>query len=170
MAGDATVIKILVLKSYRRLFYLKNMQEIKAISALDTYTVRHPVLRPGKPIESCHFNGDGRETTKHFGFYENRNLIGVISLFEFQNAAFVNKKQYQIRGMAILKNRQNKGIGEKLMQHAEKDVRRQGNNFIWCNARETAVNFYRKLGYDTFGDAFEIAGIGTHYTMFKTLN
>ena len=37
------------------------MQNIKKISALETFPVRHPVLRAEKPIESCHFEGDDLE-------------------------------------------------------------------------------------------------------------
>lgn len=146
------------------------MQKIKEINALETYPVRHPVLRPGKPLESCHFDGDDLTTTKHFGFYENNNLAGVISLFEAKNTVFANEKQFQIRGMAILKNQQKKGIGVKLMLHTESYVVAKNESFIWFNAREIAVGFYSKLGYGIFGKAFEIPGVGTHYIMFKTLD
>ena len=32
--------------------------EIKKINSIDTYPVRHEVLRKGKPIETCQFKGD----------------------------------------------------------------------------------------------------------------
>ena len=48
------------------------MNSIKEIHFQETFEVRHPVLREGRPIETCFFDGDELETTKHFGF-ERRN-------------------------------------------------------------------------------------------------
>lgn len=39
------------------------MTIIKKIAALETYSVRPPAIRKGKPIESCRFDGDDLETT-----------------------------------------------------------------------------------------------------------
>ena len=38
---------------------------------------------------------------------------------------------------------------------------------IWFNAREKAVPFYKKKGYTSIGDSFEIPEVGTHFVMFK---
>jgi hypothetical protein len=75
---------------------------IKKIAAAETYSVRLPVLRKGKPIESCRFDGDNSETTPHFGLYLSQKLVGIISLFKKNNPTFSEKIQYQIRGMAVL--------------------------------------------------------------------
>jgi predicted GNAT family N-acyltransferase len=40
---------------------------------------------------------------------------------------------------------------------------------MWCNARIPAVPFYERLGWKTFGAAFEVAGIGPHVKMFRGL-
>ena len=63
---------------------------IKEITFQEAIVVRHPVLRHGKPIESCFFAGDDLFSTKHFGIFENEKLIGVCSLFE-QNPQPRNK-------------------------------------------------------------------------------
>lgn len=55
---------------------------IKEITSLATLSVRHPVLRAGKPIDSYDFEGDDLSTTKHFGIFESDNLRGVISIFK----------------------------------------------------------------------------------------
>ncbi|MDI9257785.1 GNAT family N-acetyltransferase [Flavobacterium sedimenticola] len=146
------------------------MPTILKITAQDTFEVRHPVLRRGKPLESCRFDGDDLATTHHFGLYENHQLKGVISLFEQQNAAFENPNQVQIRGMAVLENQQGKGYGRLLVQHCETVLRQGATDIIWFNARESAVDFYRKLGYEIIGDSFEIPNIGKHYVMWKRLD
>lgn len=64
------------------------MATIKKITTHETYSVRLPVLRKGKPIESCHFDGDDLKTTIHFGLYLTKELVGVVSLFKKNNPLF----------------------------------------------------------------------------------
>ena len=71
------------------------MKNIKKITALETFPVRHPVLRAEKPIESCNFDGDTLETTVHFGLYDSHNLLGVVSLFESKNDLFTMKSNFK---------------------------------------------------------------------------
>lgn len=145
------------------------MPTIRKISAQETITVRHPVLRKGKPIESCSFEGDNLISTQHFGLYESDILQGVISLFENNNSLFEEKQQVQIRGMAVLENNQGKGFGRLLVNHSEQILMTQKIQLIWFNARENAVGFYQKMGYKIIGNAFDIPGIGIHYVMWKNL-
>lgn len=145
------------------------MIETKTIPSELTYIVRQPVLRPGKPIESCHFEGDDLHTTIHFGLYKDSVLVGVVSVFEAKNNHFESETQYQVRGMAILDSEQQKGYGNFLMAEVEKLAQDNKVNIIWFNARESAVNFYKKLDYQIFGTAFDVVGIGTHYIMWKQI-
>jgi GNAT superfamily N-acetyltransferase len=145
------------------------MSIIKKIKASETFEVRHPVLRKGKPIESCHFEGDDLLTTLHCGLFEDEKLLGVISVFENDNPLFDIKNQAQIRGMAILENYQGKGFGKLLVTHCEKKLKLQNKSVIWFNARVNAVDFYKKMGYITIGNPFEIFDVGLHYVMYKKL-
>ncbi|MFC4817858.1 GNAT family N-acetyltransferase [Flavobacterium sp. GCM10023249] len=145
------------------------MIETKTITSELTYIVRQPVLRPGKPIESCHFEGDDLHTTIHFGLYKDSALVGVVSVFEAKNNHFESETQYQVRGMAILDSEQQKGYGNFLMAEVEKLAKNNKVKIIWFNARESAVNFYKKLDYQIFGTAFDVVGIGTHYIMWKQI-
>lgn len=145
------------------------MHSIKEISTNETFLVRQPVLRPGKSVETCHFDGDDLDTTKHFGYFENKNLAGIASLFKSSSSLFDEKIQFQLRGMAVLENYQKKGIGDALVKFAEEDALKRNGEIIWFNAREIAVPFYKKLGYEIIGDAFDIGDIGPHYVMHKKL-
>ena len=145
------------------------MKEIKKISSRDTFLVRQPILREGKPIESCQFDGDDLETTTHFGLFIDKNIIGVLSVFKNNNVIFNSENQFQIRGMAILKDFQRKGLGDELVKHSEEHVKSQFGKLIWFNARESAVPFYEKLGYIKIGEPFSIADIGIHYIMKKEI-
>jgi GNAT superfamily N-acetyltransferase len=146
------------------------MQSVKEIPALETFSVRHPVLRPGKNIETCHFDGDNLESTRHFGYFEAEKLAGVASLFETTTPLLPEQNQFQLRGMAVLQEYQKRGIGEALVKFAENDAILRNGNMIWFNAREIAVPFYQKLGYKIIGEPFDIGDIGEHYVMYRNLN
>lgn len=141
---------------------------IRKITAIETFPVRHPVLRAGKPIESCHFDGDDLETTHHFGYYDDGILVGIITLKKENDSDFSVENQYRIRGMAVLETHRKKDFGKQLVAHSEAFVIKNNTNLIWFNARIIAVGFYEKLGYSIIGEAFEMTDIGTHYKMFKT--
>jgi GNAT superfamily N-acetyltransferase len=143
------------------------MTIIKKIASTATFLVRHPVLRAGKPIESCIFDGDDLETTLHFGLYLAQELVGIISLFKKSNPIFNEQNQYQIRGMAVLQNQQKKDFGKALILHSEAYCKNQNVELIWFNARVEAVGFYEKMGYQKTGNLFEIPDVGVHILMFK---
>ena len=142
---------------------------IKEISSFDTYKVRHPMLRAEKNIQSCKLNNDNDATTKHFGYFVDDELVGVVSVFENNSELFKVYNQFQIRAMAVLNEFQNQQIGSKLIHNCEDYILSKNGNLIWFNARINAIAFYKKLQFDTKGNYFEIPEIGQHIVMFKHL-
>lgn len=145
------------------------MYSIKQITSKDTFAVRLPVLRPGKPVESCVFDGDDLSTTVHFGIYQDENLAGVISIFKADTDLLTQNNQFQIRGMAVLDSHQKRGLGDRLVKAAEDYIISQNGTAIWFNAREVAVGFYNKMGYEIIGTPFTIGDIGVHHVMYRLL-
>lgn len=141
----------------------------KEIDIKLVYPIRNLVLRKGKPIESCYFDGDEEESTKHFGVEFENKIVGVVSLFEQKNNLFKENGQFQIRGMAVLEEFQHKGFGKLLINKVETYCKEINSDLIWFNARENAVPFYEKLNYSVIGKPFDIKDIGLHYVMFKKL-
>lgn len=140
------------------------------ISSLETHAVRHAVLRAGKPISSCIFDGDDTPTTIHIGgFYKNK-LIAVVSLFKKKNEAISSTNAYQLRGMAVLEKYQGQGHGRKIIAVAETILEKKNVFIVWMNARESAIPFYINSGYSKFGPIFDIPDVGLHQVMYKKLN
>jgi ribosomal protein S18 acetylase RimI-like enzyme len=142
---------------------------IKQIHYSETYPIRQVILRPGRSLETCFFQGDELETTIHFGLFMGDKLAGIISLFKNNSHLFIEENQYQIRGMAVLEEYQKYGFGRQLVTHSEAFLKNISTKLIWFNAREVAVNFYKKSGYQIMGDVFEIPDVGPHYVMWKML-
>ena len=97
----------------------------------------------------------------------NEKIIGIVSVYQVNSQLFFNENQFQIRGMAVLEAHQQKGYGALLIERAEKYCFEKDASVIWFNAREKAVPFYEKNGYQTKGNSFEIPEVGTHFIMFK---
>ena len=143
--------------------------QVRKISAQETLEVRHKVLRQGKPLSSCVFEGDNLALTVHFGVFENYNLMGVASVFDNDIAMTELQPQAQIRGMAVLPGARNLGLGRLLMDSIEMHLQQQANKFVWFNARVTAIEFYEKMGYVQSGSIFDITDVGPHVLMYKYL-
>lgn len=144
--------------------------EIIKISSVETYPVRHEVLRKGKPIETCPFKGDDEENTTHLGLHLEGKLVGIISVFKEKNHLFPETNQFQIRGMAVLEAFQGKGLGAKLIKEAKNHCVNLNADLIWFNAREKAVPFYEKLDYKIIGDSFLIPDVGIHFVMYMKIH
>ncbi len=146
-----------------------NKLALRFIPAEETYIVRHPVLRPGRPLSSCVFDGDTHETTLHVGGYLNNELVAVGSFFKNDHAEHNLQNAIQLRGMAVLEAHHKKGFGRQILEYAETYFKNKNKNIIWMNARVSALKFYSKLEYNTIGTVFDIPLVGEHYVLFKNL-
>ena len=142
---------------------------IQAIEAASTHVIRHPVLRKGRSLKSCIFEGDELASTLHLGAYLDEKLVGVLSAYEKQHPAFDEKNAYQVRGVAVLETHQTNGIGRLLMRKIEGELGKKKVPLLWLNARLSAVPFYQSIGYKVKGGVFDIPLIGPHYIYYKTL-
>lgn len=144
---------------------------ILRITAEDTYPVRQPVLRPGRPAQECIFEGDTLSTTLHLGTYIDDRLVGVASYMKNPHRYFDHQVQFQLRGMAVLPEFRNKKLGEQLLLQGEKELLKEHRELLlWFNARETAVDFYRRYGYQTKGEIFMIPNVCPHIVMYRQLS
>ncbi|MGV8947651.1 MAG: GNAT family N-acetyltransferase [Lutibacter sp.] len=144
------------------------MIQIKKISTRETFPIRLVVLRKNIPLPH-EFDGDFEEDTIHLGAFKNGKLIAVSSYMNASNLNFEGN-QYQLRGMATLTAYQGFGAGKLLLEKAFLILKEKKTTILWCNARLAAVDFYKKLGFQTFGEKFDISYVGEHYVMFKNLN
>ncbi|WP_452221707.1 GNAT family N-acetyltransferase [Lacinutrix salivirga] len=142
---------------------------IQLIASKQTHSVRHPVLRAGKPIEDCVFDGDDLASTFHLGLFLNKKLIGVATFVKQNSPLFYQKNQYRLRGMAVLKEHQGQHFGKQLIKAGALELKKRKIELLWFNARIGALKFYKNNGFTAIGNAFEIENIGTHYVMYKVL-
>ena len=70
--------------------------------------------------------------------------------------------------MAVQKKSQGKGIGDSILRYAENIAKDKGFKKITMHARDTAIGFYEKFGYQVIGDEFEEVKV-PHHVMEKFL-
>ena len=133
-----------------------------------TLPLRSRILRNGQPLKECVLPTDQVDGAFHLAFYEGEEIACIGSFFP-KNYADRKELGYQLRGMASDDQFKGKGCGTKLVQFAIEYISKTNAEYIWCNARSSAIAFYKKLGFELASDEFEIAGIGPHYEMILNL-
>ncbi|MBB3057075.1 GNAT family N-acetyltransferase [Mucilaginibacter gotjawali] len=139
---------------------------IRFIKVEELLPIRNDVLREGKLTnDECRFPSDQLEGAFHLGYFFNDELACVVSLHP-QNYGEFAGPGYQLRGMATLEPYRGKGFGNQLVNFALVYLRGQRANYVWCNARKKAVQFYLNVGFEVISPEFEVPGIGPHHVMY----
>lgn len=81
---------------------------VKIFPVSNLYAVRQPVLRPGKPLQECMFEGETAKDTIHPGAFRNERLIAVAASLENNHKYFREKKIIPVKGMAVFDEKKEK--------------------------------------------------------------
>jgi ribosomal protein S18 acetylase RimI-like enzyme len=95
-------------------------------------------------------------------FEDEENMLGCCLLTK------TDPGTVRLRQMAVSGNLQGKGIGRQMIQFAENVARDYGYKRITMHARNTAIGFYEKFGYQVLGSEFVEVSI-PHHVMEKRL-
>jgi N-acetylglutamate synthase-like GNAT family acetyltransferase len=110
-----------------------------------TWRIRKLAMYPEKEIKQMELANDFDGV--HFGIYHEYELTGVVSLFQNENKA-------QFRKMAVLPEAQGQGFGKQLLLYVIDYCKEQQIETLWCNARTSAIEFYKKIGFATIGEPY----------------
>ncbi|GAB3337169.1 GNAT family N-acetyltransferase [Larkinella ripae] len=118
---------------------------IRQIKPEETHPLRHAVLWPDKPRAYVRLDEDAEGW--HFGAFREDELVAVISLFEQDGIA-------RFRKLATRPDCQRQGVGTRLLQQVIEEARRLRAHTLWCDARLSAADFYRRFGMEPEGAVF----------------
>jgi phosphoribosylformimino-5-aminoimidazole carboxamide ribotide isomerase len=133
--------------------------QIAEVPLTIVWQMRKNVMYPHHTLEQVQLKNDADGT--HLGIWDNDICLSVISLF-------VENGTMQFRKFATLIAYQNQGIGTKLLQHSFNWALNNNCTKIWCNARLTALPFYKKFGMEAIGETWFENG-HTFVKMVKTI-
>lgn len=148
---------------------------VRPIEAEQACIVRAEVLRPHWTPMQCSWPMDNDPRTLHLGGYIDDELAGVASFIAEPHGDLPHELEIEpeslmkLRGMATRAKYQGSGVGSAVLVHGMEELQRRGLSHLWCNARKTAVPFYRKHGWVTWGDEFDNPPVGQHIVMWKSL-
>ncbi len=139
---------------------------IRPIPAVRTHDLRRRVLRAGDPRpEAVCFVGDDRPDTVHLGAFAGTHLVGVATWMVEPVPAVVpglaGRPGLRLRGMAVEPWWQGQGVGRALLAAG---MARAHGRVVWCHARDRAIGFYERAGWQVVGDGFvtEATGLPHH--------
>lgn len=120
--------------------------KIREISSAETLALRSQVLRPGRDISACKFDGDDAPETRHFGAVDTQdNILGVVSVYHQDNPAIpIDGMSCQIRAMATAPACRGQGLGNLLLTAAVNYAKSCCASLIWANARSSLSGFTPK--------------------------
>ena len=139
---------------------------IKEVPVEKVYGLRSKVLRPGQPIESCHYLEDLLPGVFHLAAEQQGEVIGIASFYPESHPQIDSDESWRLRGMATDPAVRGQGVGRELLKEGIRQCASRGAGILWCNARTSAIEFYRKLNFDIKGEEFMIKNIGPHYLMY----
>lgn len=140
---------------------------VSLISLEETLSLRSRVLRNGQIAPAnCINEGDDQPDTFHTGWKENGQILGIAT-FMRENLEGESGQGFRLRGMAVAPEYQGRGLGAKVLELGMEKLKSEGINYLWCNARKVAYDFYVRQGFEFLSEEFEIAGIGPHKVMRK---
>lgn len=128
------------------------------------YRLRYQTLRQpwGQPEGSERVEDDA--TAIHAMLVnEEQEAIGVCRLH--LNAP----QEGQLRFMGVRADYQGRQLGDLLLAYLEERARQMGASRMTLQARENAVNFYRRNGYEVIEKTYLLFGSIQHYLMAKQL-
>ena len=96
------------------------------------------------------------------GAFEGDEIIGCCVLTP------VDHDVAQLRQMAVRSKYRGRGIGGDIIEFAEQVCRENKFSLIMMHARDPVIDFYKKCGYEIYGDQFFEVGMG-HHKMQKQL-
>jgi len=127
------------------------------------YDLRYRILRQPWNQPRGSERNEGDYSAIHAAYFQNGVIKGVARLDLMDNEIG------QIRFMAVETDSQGKRIGEKLMVHLEDLAFQNGRRKIILHAREIALGFYQKLGYEIVEKSHLLFGEIQHYLMEKAI-
>ena len=128
------------------------------------YTLRFEILRKpwNQPEDSV--KDEWEENSIHVLMMNNKDEAIATGRLQLNS-----DEEGQIRSMAVRGDLQGKGLGSEIMKYIEQKASDKKLKHIILDARENAVSFYKKHGYQIIGDSYMLFGVIPHFRMKKDL-
>lgn len=142
---------------------IKWTDDVNSAIYQDALTIRYKVFVDEQKVPADLEIDEFEDSSLHLVLYEKNKPIATARIYELADAV------YKVQRVAVLKDYRNSGIGTRLMEEIEQKAEMHKAKTLTLGSQNTAIPFYKKLGYQVASKEFMDAGI-PHHTMVKTLN
>jgi len=139
----------------------------RIIDPLESMELRRSVLRPALPV-GAEMPGDREPGVVHIGAFDGSTLASACLIFPESCPWQPGRPAWRLRSMATDPNRRGGGFGALVVAEAARVARAESAEILWCHARETALGFYARHGWQSYGEIFD-TDIGPHQKMWLDL-
>ncbi len=127
------------------------------------YDLRYRILRAPLGKERGSERNEGDQTGTHFAVFDHNKIVAVARLDE------IDSDTCQVRFVAVESDLQGTGVGKKIMTKVENHGKEVGYQLMILHARDYALAFYEKLGYQLIGPSYKLFDVLQHFEMSKKL-
>ncbi len=127
---------------------------VVAVAAEETHDLRRRVLRTGTPSTQVVFNDDELPSTRHLAVRGDDGRLVAISSWAWRPFPGGTGRDVQLRGMAVDPAVRSRGLGGVLLEAGVAEAFAAGAEQVWANARDPALAFYVRHGFDVVGDGY----------------
>jgi len=134
--------------------------------------LRMSVLRDGTPSRDPRYAEDDHAGTVHLVVRDDNGVIvATSSWLPRPFPPEPDSPAVQLRGMAVDKSLQSRGVGAVLLTAGIERARTLNATNVWARARDSALVFYERNGMAVVGDAFIDDATGmSHHLVIKRLS
>jgi GNAT superfamily N-acetyltransferase len=150
---------------------------VEEVAAEATHDLRWRILRNRRAGAPLVFPEDGRAGAFHVAVRDvdetgtgSGAILAVASFIPEETPYRPGQAAVHLRGMAVDGPSRHHGLGRLLVTTVIERLRREGVAVLWCNARDSAMGFYSRLGFEVVGDGFVHPESGlAHHVMVRDL-
>ncbi|MDQ1515061.1 MAG: hypothetical protein QOE80_891 [Actinomycetota bacterium] len=150
---------------------------VEDVEAEATHDLRWRILRNRRAGAPVVFPEDSRAGAFHIAVRDvdetgtgSGAILAVASFIPEEITYRPGRTAVHLRGMAVDGPSQQHGLGRLLVTTVLERLRRDGVAVLWCNARDSAIGFYSRLGFEVVGDGFVLPESGVaHHVMLRDL-
>ena len=145
--------------------------QVEDVPAEATHDLRWRILRDSRPGAPVVFPEDRRADAFHLAVRDAPGAVVAVASFSAEETPYrPGRSAVRLRGMAVDRPAQHHGLGRLLVTTVVDRLRGDGVDVLWCNARDSAVGFYARLGFEVVGDGFVLPESGiAHHVMVRDL-
>ena len=129
----------------------------------ETVDLRFRILRKPLGLSFTPEQLAAESSDLHMAAFSDGRLIGCLVMTPLESTVI------KMRQVAVVEELRGRGIGGEMVRCAEAAAAKRGYTLMTLSARDTAVPFYLKLGYDLVGDPYEEVTI-PHRKMQKPIS